>query len=150
MPISCLQRQSPNDYTLEALLLLHLQEKNIDEANKILYDCLRTESSLPKSVVRYCLLKNAENGNVNIFKDLTAKFNAQTKLKLHFYKSECKAYAAAGRSQEYLQIVRDAITKNSDNQIQPLAASFSPVVIDMIATTPDIYDDCKAIVSSFS
>lgn len=131
------------------MLLSHLEENNIEEANKVLYDCLRTESSLPKSVIRYCLLKNAESGNISFFEDLTSKFDAHTKMQLDFYKSECKAYAAAGRSQEYLRLIRDAITKNSDN-LERLAGSFSPVIIDMIAKTPDIYDNCKEIALSFS
>lgn len=140
IPNSWLQRS--NEHDSEALIQSYLKENNIEEANRVWYDCLRAEKSLPRNVIRFCLSKNAENGNFNIFKDLTSKIDEHTKTQLNFHEFECKAYTVTGKSNEYLDMIRDDITKNSDNPKQ-LQVRFPPAIIDMIAMSPDIYEDCK-------
>lgn len=139
IPQSWQQTQSNEDNS-EAKLQNLLNENKIPEANKIFYDSLKSKIPLKRNVMRYCLIKNAENGHIAIFEDLRQAFDLQTKVELKFYTYECEAYIKAGKHEEYLKLIRDA--KNEDN-MKELAISFSERIIDMIELNPSIYDECK-------
>lgn len=142
IPKSWSREQSSNEHNSEALLQSYLTENKIEEANRVWYDCLQTEKALPRNVIRFCLSKNAEKGNVSIFGDLTSKFDENTKLQLNFHEYECRAYTVADKSNEYFHIIREEIAKNNDN-LKQLQVRFPPAIIDMIAKSPDIYENCK-------
>lgn len=139
IPKSWQQTQSNEDDS-EAKLQNLLNENKIPEANQIFYDSLKSETPLQRNIMRYCLLKNAENGQIAIFEDLRQAFDFQTKVELKFHTYECEAYIKAGKHSEYLKVIRDV--KNGDD-MKELAISFSERIIDMIELSPSIYEECK-------
>lgn len=134
------QQTKSNEDDSETKLQNLLNENKILEANKIFYDSLKSETPLQRNIMRYCLLKNAKNGQIVIFEDLRQAFDLQTKIELRFYTYECEAYIKAGKHEEYLKVIRDA--KNVDN-MKELAIRISERIIDMIKLNPSIYEECE-------
>lgn len=139
IPKAWLQMQT-NVNHLESKLQALLGENNMQEANKMLYDSLKSGTPLERNVMRYCLLKNGENGNITIFEDLKPQLDLPTKIQLKFYTYECQAYIKSGKSGDYMKILRTA-TKSGD--LKELAVTISDHVIDMIESNPAIYDECE-------
>ncbi|XP_055302388.1 uncharacterized protein LOC129568474 [Sitodiplosis mosellana] len=137
----------PNTDNTEVKLQALLNENNIQEANTILYDSLNSETPIQRNIMRYCLLRNAESGSIAIFDDLKLKFDSQTKIQLKFYTYECAAYIKAGKSEEYMKIIRNA---KSGMDSKELAVSISERVIDMIESNPNIYEEYKDIALNFA
>lgn len=129
-----------NDDESEAKLQMSLKENNIQEANRIFYSFLESETPLQRNKMRFCLKKNAENGYTKIFEDLKSKFDQQTKNQLKFYTYECEAYLKAGKSEEYIKIIRDAEKNGNMNE---LAASISDGAIDIMESNPNLYEECR-------
>lgn len=134
------QQNQSNANNSEGRLQTFLNENNIQQANVILYDSLHSGIPLPRSIMKYCLSKNAESGNIAIFDDLMLKFDMQTKAQLKFYTYECEAFINAGKSEEYMKIIRSA--KGRQN-LKELAVSIPERVIHMIESNPSIYEECK-------
>lgn len=140
MPKSWEQNQRGGD--CEKILEIHLNKNNIHEANKILYNYLESQTPLPRPSIRYCLLKNAENGNTDIFENLRSKLDLQTKMQLNFSTHECEAYTKAGKIDTYLEILRKVINDN-DGDLKQLAFEMPEHHIKMIESNPDIYENCE-------
>lgn len=119
-----------------------LDANSIDAANDMILKLLEAEKSLSRTLIKYCLLKNAEHANTKMFQHLTAKLDSNTKIHLNFPHHECSAYLNAKKCQEYLQMVHDA-AKQNQNDLRTVAAQLPDNIIQLIDTSTDIYDQCK-------
>lgn len=144
IPKSWLQCQIVDRNSSDSRLHEHLIENNILEANQILYASLDAETPLPRNVIKFCLLKNADHGNIAIFEDLDLKFDSATKTQLYFYKYESIAYLNAKKGEDYLQLLQEKINKNQSD-LKGLVTALPLTVIEMIESQPSIYDKCKWI-----
>lgn len=119
-----------------------LDANDLQKANALFLQLLQGGKSLNRRLIRHCLLKNAEHANVDLFQHLTTKLDASTKIQLNFHRYECIAYLKAKKCDEYLQMVRVVVEQNG-NDLKTVAAQLPLNLIDMIDSSPDIYEQCK-------
>lgn len=126
----------------EAHLKRLLDENDLNKASELLLEQLQTGKSLNRQLIRYCLLKNAESANVDIFQHLTLKLDLSTKIQLKFHRYECLAYLNAKKCDEYLQMICEAVEQNK-NDLKTVATQLPENLIDVIDSSADIYEQCN-------
>lgn len=129
----------------EVQLKQYLDENCLEKANELLLECLESKRPIERQWLRYCLMKNAKNGSIDIFVHLRTKFDIETKLQLNFFKYECRAYNCANKDLEYIKMIESAIegTDGKIADLKSIAVSISGDIIDMIGKSTTVYDTCK-------
>lgn len=126
------------DVQLESLL----NANDLNKANELLLELLQAGQSLNRKSIRYCLLKNAEQANVDLFQHLAVKLDSSTKIQLNFYRYDCLAYLKAHKCEEYLKMIRATADQNK-NDLKTVAMQLPENLIDMIDSSATIYEQCK-------
>lgn len=136
------------DHRSELKLKSFLDANDFDKANELVLKHMQAGTSLDRKFIRYCLLKNAENSNIEIFQHLKTKLDIGTKIQLKFHRYECSAYLNAGKCEEYLQMIQQSIEENK-NDLKMVATQLPENLIDLIDRNADLYERCKYFRSYF-
>lgn len=132
----------PEDGSKQSQLESLLHANKLDEANQMLVDSFKMEEPLERSVIRFCMSKNAEAGNIDFFKKLRSKLDAKTRIMLRFDYYEGDAYCGSGKGAEYVQHIRKVMKENPKN-VRNVGSSITDRVIELMEKDAAFYNSCE-------